>query len=1672
MIISSESAFLNAVKNFPKWMDIRKRPRTSTGGKYLQSIIEEQDLVNEELKKYIKDFFLISYIGREEEIMAYGYAAQVGDIDTSATNSLGLTITEDARYFLNNRKTACLLQDGYVVLDESVVPDNYMFIYSYNNNQYSSKLIKTPIWNVFDEFAMMLSLERYPDESNTDLVKRCFLAFKNPTNSTESGIKNTIINALSNYIPLSAEDIQIEDPNLDNLHEYDEDYDTVYERLAQFNKDFFRTKQWDITTWEHNFKTLGYIPNKWDMPLDYYQLGTGQENDLLVKLSDSKDATTDIFVTGYEASQILINEYIHRHNITKEIQLKLQQYKNELIAKNIQYRIKASKVQELDTNKVYFKTSVKADGQQSFNLEDIIIDPQTLTQIKHGAVDASSTYKLVFYPKEEYSSMSISKANLIYGSKKTNLLKENQAFKFKNGILQNIDVGAHVTNLSGLKAFDNIVNDLNGLTVGPSSSVGEFTIDVTGMQNKPLVIKDSCREINYTTDTQFVKLSGFEAIDSNTLTAKGTDSTSNIVIDLECTSLSFEFAAADILNEQGSCSVNITVDDEIDPASGLWSEPQKYSKNFGKFCKVHVEIQKAGMYPVTIKNIMASRYRITRWLDHGELLVTPFATMIPAYNKENALHIKIESFSSYAPVINYVHIGASLKYASYAIDNITTRDKLENYLDIDTDCRVELYKTTNGTPELISKDYTTKTEYRNNTNNQVSVSINVDNFTQILNSSKPINYTTYNGAKVAYITFNPGENLTDILIEGSVYIEKERRSLFDLLSLDKDDTVYICKNSAGFIIKHKNKQEELVKITKALLEYQQATVYSYEGLPENVQGYFIIDSTNNITIHDKQIERAFESSYLLLTDADEYIAYNTETVFQKEIEGVPIVNTFAPLLNMNELMYFEIDEVINPEVEAAVEFIKNYDTKTEYAAWSLGNKELRIKTKFNFTNTKQYGLEASQLKETFVLSNVIELQNEYKIAGKTQELSRFIVTPPDDMVINYDSKDVVEDIIAEEDLFNKLYYSNVTNIIQIQNNGEVIPATSYTLINEAGILIWKDDTYTGKSLKAMYSYKVPVSLSFKSLDSLYEIIGYSTDAYKIINKEPIILQEVKDGDSFTIEFEDNKIPDKMIIKCDNPQFNVVITDKNKITAKLINHEETAMVKTGYYYDNLGGEYYFFEHIHTESIDKMECIELHYVKRTAEFLEFIQASANHVLDTVMTNSAKNEQLCYVDFANQKGIDGISKLNTLTACDVFEAWDIFKMDISFASGTNGLGLQFKSLENSSYALLNISRIVAPNILISFSASETLKVTLMREVKLDGDSMVKSTFVEKFADFTVTDRTRRQYVFSKNINTDYRYYILVQGDGVLDDIIAKEYVKTETYEDIHEKNIDGLGFVTEERAQKSYEHHLTFDVNGNRLTDLEFDGAGTLQTGSNVDWGVTLIHDYTNDFDKCVTDKLSLIQEAFYSNEKTGLLTTPRVYLPNKNAIRTLYIVVNNVLISYMQNLNISIYTSEDLNSSLYYIENSLKSNTLEVSASNLMNYIQVRLEVPPNKVVNIIKVYARYAEEDEYNTPHINTNNSGSFISKLYDTTYTAKFTPLKLVGSAINEKQIDFYIRGYRYLKDRDEFTDWYECPFDNNLNFTDNLHIFPDYRYFQFKIDINNKDSSIKLDEIVLKVVE
>lgn len=1668
----SRTAFLEAIKHFPNWMDIRKRPFKSVGGHFLRSIIEEQDIIQQSLINFKKDFFILYYIGREHTVIDYLYAAQVGDIgDNFVLTSPAAAITTNAKEFYQSTEPIALWQEGYLLFRMNLIAkDDPKVLYTVDDFKFSAAANKFHVWNVFDEFALFAGLERYFDETNAALLKRTLLAFKNPTNSTERGLKNAVINAVCNYTAVDTEDIVIEQPNENNLMLSDEEFGTLYERLAQFNQDVFRTKKWDMDTWEHNFKTLIYLPHVWDAPIETHQNGVGQNNALQAILTgELKDQeTTDVEITGYQKSEITINEYIRSQRIEADIDISLTKYDNILKAKEVEYKITASEVKELPVGNISVECYKQALGEGEHYLADLVTEMRGATVIPRGILDENSKYRLKFYPKSLYNNMMISKANLNKpGDQTESLLVEDSVYKKVNGVFQNTDVSLHATSIKQFKTFSNIVDVHDGVSIDSSAIDGSFTVDITGMGGKLLKLGHTCRPVDIIKNAAFVNPNGFVLDSEDKLVASGTDSTSNIAIELDCNYIAFELATAANPSQQGSCTVIVRVDGVIDPASsGLWPTGRKLEKNFDKMSHVKIDIQKSGMNPVTIKDIMASRYEISYITEKGSVRTSPFGTILPSLpaGESNTLTVRMKAYSAFAPILNYVHVGASLGNAVYVREVVTGAGN--HSLDISSNCFVKLYKI-NGTVEtLVTDNLITKPIYRNDTTGSVGLIVDTSRFLTITKSTPAIERTTEAGAVLSLVMLQPGQELDTIIIEGNSLILMESVTLQKLVCPSAGAfQVYVSKALKGFILRDTMTYEEsFVRLSRSNLNGF-ADAFKLKNLPIGVTGSFIVDKANNVESIGNSFDHSFEELYLFPTESKEYIAYNKLRALKSVYPGVAIVDTFMPLLPPNSSVVYTIDAIVNPELTATARFEKN----NGLSSWSLGPKPICVEIDMGQGNSDSYELELKQFTKKFVVSNNILLDTEYEVEGQTAELAQYIITPPANMKIVYETKDYGCRIYVEEDGFNKLFYSNIDFISKIVINGVTISSADYELMGKEGIIVWKNQNYVGMEAEVYLKYNSPKYLAYTSLEHLYELVGYTTEAYKIINNVPITIRDLVDGSLVVLDFgmEAGRNPDKVYINCTNPNFKAKVEDGNVLKVVKANIDNVVAVKTGFFYVD-GLEYYQYHSKTTETIDRMSNVSLHNVRRLGNSLAFIQKSINYLLDSAM-RPGRTGELCNVDFVNNQNINGLSRINSLTACDSYNCWIDFDMDISFKTGTNGKALEFKANSDNSYAIMDISRFLWTNTIVSLTASGPLTVKIAKEIKHRNSTYSKALFAQPYADLKV-DGAYQYFVFDEEYDPDYKYFLLLTGSGIIDDIVIKEYVPTEMQRTIHIKNIDALDLTIDERARTNYIHRLLFDANGNQFNNLELDTDGKLQTGANVDWGVTKIYEARANWSTCKLTNVKQGKEAMYADGDAAAIESAAFYLRNKESIKSLIVKVNDVTLNMLSGFKIIALTSDASNSGFNVVNSLENTNTLQVFRNKLSTYMKVRVEMPDGHVINNIEVFAEYAETDA--PLRITTNRSGDMITKVYDTGYMAKFKIRGLDAKELNlPNKIRVQIRACREDAEHAVWTEWKNLNLDSNMKAIGDLLVFENYRLFQFKICLDDEQAKIAVGSFNFEVV-
>lgn len=372
-------------KHFPRWMDIRKRVKTSNGGKYLQSLAYEVADIQTAIDEYKKDFFLINYRDKYDDIPYYVYYITVGDIDTSdfvLISPNGLSEASSVEEFYNTDNKYFYEDNKIFFRKENVDETSAQVKYALDEIEYTSIISKLFVWNIYDEFAAFVGLKRFTNEDNESLTNRILNVFKCIPNSTEEGLKNAIINDLLEpineaYPNLSYDEIRnkiiIERPTSENLElKYDE-FTTILDKLAEINADVYRMKIWDEDIWQFKLSGIDYLPHVWDHILAAYDNGIGFKDDLkpeIIEHIDETNATAKISV--YKQDFDVIQEYLSGHSIKKNIKLRLLKYNDDLKATDVEYTIAASKPVDI-TNRLDDISLSVTDGTKntSISLSDI-----------------------------------------------------------------------------------------------------------------------------------------------------------------------------------------------------------------------------------------------------------------------------------------------------------------------------------------------------------------------------------------------------------------------------------------------------------------------------------------------------------------------------------------------------------------------------------------------------------------------------------------------------------------------------------------------------------------------------------------------------------------------------------------------------------------------------------------------------------------------------------------------------------------------------------------------------------------------------------------------------------------------------------------------------------------------------------------------------------------------------------------------------------------------------------------------------------------------------------------------------------------------------------------------------------------------------------------------------
>ena len=196
----------------------------------------------------------------------------------------------------------------------------------------------------------------------------------------------------------------------------------------------------------------------------------------------------------------------------------------------------------------------------------------------------------------------------------------------------------------------------------------------------------------------------------------------------------------------GNCSIVKYENDKL-ISTNIYADPQSIDLSYNKTTHVKIVITRLGTTQLVVSNININRYDIDTSLENGSLIKTGMGIILPVVD-DNKLFIKLTAGTSFAPVINFIHIGANLKNSEYKIDFNTGKNV--QYIDIDSTCNVKLVENP-GSNQTVYNNYIPKKVYTNNTADRISVKIDMNNFYSIQNISTSLYNTVYNGSAVNYL---------------------------------------------------------------------------------------------------------------------------------------------------------------------------------------------------------------------------------------------------------------------------------------------------------------------------------------------------------------------------------------------------------------------------------------------------------------------------------------------------------------------------------------------------------------------------------------------------------------------------------------------------------------------------------------------------------------------------------------------------------------------------------------------------------------------------------------------------------------------------------------------------------------------------------------------------------
>lgn len=1725
-MLLSHDLIKDAVKHFPRWMDIRKRYKTSTGGKLLGSIAQEIEVVHEEVEKYVEQFFIPFYEDKCDIIPSFVYKANIGqvNIDELVLTSPSLEITENIKDFYESDNLA-YYQDGFIFIKDNCS----VIFYTVDSFTMEASTEKMHVWNAYDEFATFVGIERYQDEDNTELFNRIIATSRRVLNSSEDGLKNAITASLTNIIPeFNIEDIKLEKPTAENLVKYYDGFETALDKLMNINKDVLRVKSWDIDRWSNDFKQIDYIPHVWDILLDEYVNGIGDDDDLKTILIDANNKT-DIELSFYTKSEEVIDKYIKNKDIDDTLNLSLIKYNNVLEPCTAKYKITASEaidIQEVENEKeIMAVISEISQGENFRTISDIGIGFNNIKIEQSGHIDKDKYYRIKFLPKSKYDSMEIYECAIRDENGQLILNEDGEYLDFKrtkgnfilNGsTLVNKYVKKSVNKKSQFAITENISDTGTGVTIDKINELSKMILNIDGCNSEPLKILYDC-EMSNVLDSNIILNNFFYDKNTKTYLSDEAGDEKSIIINIKAN----QFKT--IVN-RGQCNITAIINGQPAYSGAPILNNGKFefsTKRYNVPQNMQIIITALGTNQVEVEKMLYTSYDIILSTTEGELAINSgeddLYTLPVMY--ENNLIITLRTRTQFAPILRKIFIGRSLDNTdAYESDIFKGIDY--GKICIRSNCDVELYESNAPFAACNKYDQNQKVTVGYSTDDMYVATDNdayilLDTSAYININSVKVDEGTYEAVGTGksqshIIRLKKNQGISGVTIDGHYNTVIDIKTIHELIANKctgylpsvrnenglwiEGDRLYVSKLLKCFIVERITGEQ--IKVDLDIESFNissDAKISKIEivNLPDCLEAAFI--STNGL-IDDKSVSigtsynGSFESFYIYPKNSKEYVAKNEYITYTAHKTDIEIVNTFNNGYIDNMFMAYKIEPIMN---DLDVVFSNSLN-------WTVGKKTISL----NLNKEESFNVTNKVITETIKLGSTINLKEIYTAENKEViELAQYIIDDQDkDYKVIYKNEynnpsyEKAEFIDVKNDGFNKLRYSNIveikylgTEVYDEDEYLEEIDPEYYELDKEKGIIKWKNEQLINSSPRLYIIYTIKKAIAIKyDIDSLYNKIQYPVSAYKKLSS--FNLKELEGGQKINLTDPiigdidlSQKISkaysesDIVYVHCKEPGFEAEKIEDNLLITKVA-ESNTLAVKSGWYY-MFGREYYLYATDQSENIVEDEYVSFQEISKTDNELFMHKKTSNNIRNSKMILGSLATSYNINNFNELKELRGSSDINSITACDSYNNWHTFGMNMSLVNGLNGMGLFFEPYEKKdiAYALLDITNYIKDKTHISFYNPDKLKVYIGKETAVNNILLTDTINISTLTEIISTDINNIQYAtFTKDENC--KYYLVVRGEGLIDDIIVQSNDNPNF--NLHTKNVTTLNLELNESIASGVVSRLFIDNSkGNKNNGTEINSEGYIVNASNIDWNITKIKSFTDRKDwlsGCELDNVNIVNInefdcAAMTESKAGKIVTRPIYVGDPNTINSIIFKINNVPLKNMKGFNAQLYQSQTINGPFLPCKQKLNNNSsLNYTKDLIYPYIQLSVEMPQKKVIDIVEIYAEHKSTERF-SPTEKIENNGQFISKVLDSRYTSTY---KLKSIEIEDIQgpVELFIRASKENAETTVWTDWHQIEIEDGV--ISNDIVFEEFRFFQVKASLGSKESKIKLKHIEVEVIK